>query len=184
MEGEYERKVLEGGRPLWEIWEEVGREAAWISASEKRILRRVSRSISRERFEALRAAHPGAPGIIEVDPSYEDDEEGWVEMKHRFYEIFIASGSIEVPPAGTCIYCQTGHIADSSIRYMARVYRATFDGAKWNWAISQELYEHNLRERVLGSGRKFGKVAEYVPCERPNFDLNCKDWIILPPSNL
>jgi hypothetical protein len=168
--GASQNLVLATGRPVWELWELSGREVAWLEAARGKG-DRACRSVSREEYERLKTEHPNAPGIIEVDPSYEDEDTGeWVKVPHEYYEELT---TIPAPEIGTQIHFQTGHTSWSSSPFKASVYRATFNGSTWNWEVSQETYAHHLKERVLRL-----LDADYQPCERPSFDPPCKDWYV------
>lgn len=164
--------VLSTGRPVWKLWELAGREIAWLEAARDKGAS-ARRQISPEEYERLKAEHPDAPGIIEVDPSYEDEGTGeWVEVPHEYYEEFT---TIPAPKIGTRIHFQTGSTSWSSSPFKARVYRATFHGSRWSWEVSREIYAQHLKERVLRL-----LDSDYQPCKRPSFVASCnKDWYVI-----
>lgn len=166
-----EQYASQNGSPLWKLWEESGKEMAWIYANFREAVT-TSHQIDETEYNTLKGNHPDAPGINAV---YEEDDDGNVipDVPPRYYEKVT---TLRSPITGTKIHFQTGHTAASSSSFKAQIYRATWMGCAWKWEISKETYAENLRDRVYGL-----LDDDYQPTTSPQVG-DCHDWLVEVPK--
>lgn len=162
------------GRPVYEVWEESGREIAWINAASRQLGRIVCRSITLEVYNDLNRQHPDAPGIRScLSPkrcSCGCEDDLLEEEFEPYWELDVTN--IPAPTVGTRIHFHEAGWKHSSESFNAWIYRATFDGKVWHW------------ETAESSGRKpieliFNLMdSDYIPCDRPASASGASDWYI------